>query len=246
MSKVRNRGTTMAIGTKAANHLTDTYTEVEGTVTVTGNIGVKWPEGDITTLKDQFKKTGKIGPADAGRCTLTGHLDEVAASGPLPGLAALFAAALDDTVDGVYNVKLTKSNGRVKYLKAGIFEFTETYGNNQALNGFQSIAILQQLPSDAAPPAVLPANSRLPAIAGLAVEGGTLTAVPGIWSGSPTLAYQWQIDDAGWENIVGATNPTYSPVVGDVGSAIRVIETATNGAGSASANSAPTVDVVAA
>jgi hypothetical protein len=246
MSKNRNRGTTMHIGTQAANHLTDSYTEVEGSVTITGNIGIKWPEGDITTLKDQFKKTGKIGPADAGRCTITGHLDEDEVTGYLPGQAALFAAAADDTVDGVYNVKLVKSNGRTKYLKAAIFEFTETYGNNQALNGFQSIAILQQLPADAAPAAVVPANTLLPSISGIAVEDGTLTALPGTWSGAPSFTYQWQHNDGGWANISGATNATY--VVADtyIGEPLRVVVTATNTAGSASANSAPTADVAAA
>ncbi|MBX6427138.1 MAG: histidine kinase [Variibacter sp.] len=91
-----------------------------------------------------------------------------------------------------------------------------------------------------------PVNSVLPAISGIAQVGQTLTAYPGVWSGAPTFTYQWQEDaGAGFVAIAGATSKTYVPQAGQVGRPLRVVVTATNPSGSASANSAPTADVVA-
>jgi len=244
MSKVRSRGTTVHMGTKAANPLTDTYVKIEGTVTIAGNIGIKFPEGDTTTLEDDFKQTGKVGPADLGRCTITGQLDEAVDTGLPPGLAALKAAAEDDSLDANYNVKVVRSNGRVKYLRAGIFEFTETVNNNQSLIGFNSVAILSQLSADAAPSASgTPVNTRLPAIAGIATVGETLTAIPGEYTDAVSVTRRWQRDDSGWVDIVGATGLTYVPKEDDVGDQLRIAETATGITGSITVYSGPTVAV---
>ena len=94
-------------------------------------------------------------------------------------------------------------------------------------------------------PAAAPTNTVLPAVSGVAQEGETLTALEGVWTGAPSFTYQWQEDDSGWGNIAGATGKTYVPVVGNVGNALRVIVTGTNAAGSASATSQPTADVLA-
>ena len=94
----------------------------------------------------------------------------------------------------------------------------------------------------------IPANSVLPAISGLAQQGGTLTAFAGIWSNSPTFAYQWQeLISATWTNISGATAATLVvPGGSTIGRTLRVVVTASNAAGSASANSAATPAVIAA
>jgi hypothetical protein len=75
--------------------------------------------------------------------------------------------------------------------------------------------------------------------------GSTLTVQAGTWSGTQpiTLAYQWRrCDSAGANcaNIAGATASSYVLVAGDVGSTIRVRETASNSVGSAFADSAQT------
>jgi len=85
--------------------------------------------------------------------------------------------------------------------------------------------------------AAAPTNIVLPAISGVAQVGQVLTAWPGVWAGGPAFTYQWQ---------VGATAATYTPVVGEVGNPLRVIVTGTNTAGTASATSVATADVVAA
>ena len=82
------------------------------------------------------------------------------------------------------------------------------------------------------------------------MDGQTLTAANGSWSGSPTITYgyQWRRCDAAGAscvNIGGATSSTYSLVGADVGSTIRVVVTGTNGGGSASATSAQTGTIAA-
>jgi hypothetical protein len=95
-----------------------------------------------------------------------------------------------------------------------------------------------------------PANTSPPTISGSTVQGQTLTASPGTWSGSPapTFTFQWQrCDNAGanCQDIVGATGSTYVLAAGDVGSTIVVVVTGTNSAGSAAAPSAATAAVTA-
>ena len=97
--------------------------------------------------------------------------------------------------------------------------------------------------------AAAPVNEILPSIAGIARVGVTLTALPGQWTGGPTLTYQWQEDAAGngtWSNITGATAQSFTPAAGQLNDRIRVIVTGTNAIGNASATSAPTIPTVAA
>jgi hypothetical protein len=64
-----------------------------------------------------------------------------------------------------------------------------------------------------------------------------------------TLTYRWQRCTAtggSCATISGATTATYTPVIGDVGSPLRGVVTATNQAGSASASSSLTATVVSA
>jgi hypothetical protein len=81
-----------------------------------------------------------------------------------------------------------------------------------------------------------PVNTVAPAISGTAQEGQTVTCSTGTWTGTPTItyAYQWKRNGS---NIGSATNSTYLLVSADVGQSITCQVTATNGAGSASANS---------
>ncbi len=93
---------------------------------------------------------------------------------------------------------------------------------------------------EAATPAP-PVNTSLPSISGSTVEGQTLTATNGTWSGSPTsFAYQWQdcnTSGSSCVNASGATSSSYKLGSGDVGHTIRVVVTATNAGGSTPAGS---------
>jgi hypothetical protein len=98
---------------------------------------------------------------------------------------------------------------------------------------------------------VPPASSDPPAVSGNAQEGQTLTSSTGSWSGtSPlTYAYQWLRCDPAGANcapITGATANSYLLGSSDVGSTARSRVTASNTAGSASAQSSPTEVVVSA
>jgi hypothetical protein len=92
--------------------------------------------------------------------------------------------------------------------------------------------------------AAAPVNTASPSISGTAKVGSTLTANEGTWSNSPTsFSYQWQrcaSDGRGCGDITSATSKSYSPVTGDVGHALRVVVTATNADGHASATSGAT------
>lgn len=63
---------------------------------------------------------------------------------------------------------------------------------------------------------------------------GVASCTSGVWSGSPTFAYQWTRDGT---NIGGATNPSYTFVAADQTHLIGCTVTASNGAGSATATS---------
>ncbi|MBV8988535.1 MAG: heparin lyase I family protein [Solirubrobacterales bacterium] len=81
-----------------------------------------------------------------------------------------------------------------------------------------------------------------PTITGTDVQGDTLTATPGTWTGGPaSYTYQWQDCSAAiCSNISGATSSSYQLQPSDVGDTVDVVVTATNSSGSTSATSAQT------
>ncbi|MGA2455221.1 MAG: hypothetical protein ABSG93_17050 [Solirubrobacteraceae bacterium] len=101
---------------------------------------------------------------------------------------------------------------------------------------------------EAPPPPGAPTNTALPAVSGSAVEGQTLSASTGTWSGSPTsYGYQWEDCNSSGEacaNVSGATSATYKLSASDVGHTLRVVVTATNAGGSTKATASATGTVV--
>ncbi len=96
--------------------------------------------------------------------------------------------------------------------------------------------------------ALAPSNTALPVISGTARYGQTLTASTGEWVGTPPLeyAYQWESCGSlgeGCLDISGATSSSYTLGSGEVGDTLRVVVTATNSVGSASALSEATAVV---
>lgn len=93
-----------------------------------------------------------------------------------------------------------------------------------------------------------PSNTAPPTVSGSVSQGSTLTASPGTWSGTQPISYgyRWQRCDSSGSSctdLPGATGSTYVVVSGDVGGALRVVVTATNGAGASSSPSATTAVV---
>jgi hypothetical protein len=90
-----------------------------------------------------------------------------------------------------------------------------------------------------------PRNVDPPTITASAVEGNTLQANPGTWTGAPpiTFRYQWlrcNASGAGCKDISDATANAYVVRPRDVGSTLRVRVTAQNDAGSRTVTSART------
>lgn len=77
-----------------------------------------------------------------------------------------------------------------------------------------------------------PTNDVAPGFEGVPRAGATLTAIPGTWSNATSVTRQWGRCDASGNLCVGVgSGDTYVVVAGDVGSTIRVQETATNADG---------------
>jgi uncharacterized protein YukE len=93
---------------------------------------------------------------------------------------------------------------------------------------------------------ILPSNTAVPTISGLAKVGQLLTAVTGTWTGTAPIsfAYQWQLcellDHSKCTNIAGATSSTFLLGLLDLGLPVRVLVTATNVVGSTVVPSAVT------
>lgn len=91
---------------------------------------------------------------------------------------------------------------------------------------------------------VAPAITTAPSIIGTPQVGVASSYNAGTYSGSTaTRTRQWTIDAT---PIAGATGATYTPVSGDAGRALRVVETATNSAGSSAPNTSAAATVAAA
>ena len=114
-------------------------------------------------------------------------------------------------------------------------------------DGSNSAQSAQTAPVAAATSSAAPKNTAPPTISGTPKVGQTLAVDPGSWSGNPTsFAYQWQrcdADVAACSNLVGATGKTYGLPIADLGYRLRVVVTAHNAKGSATATSAITTVV---
>lgn len=97
------------------------------------------------------------------------------------------------------------------------------------------------------PPSSPPTNTESPTISGSAEVGQTMTADQGTWSGSTPMSFtfQWQRCDSvpACDDIAGAASSDYVVTPDDVGFALRVVVTASNTAGEATAASAVTTQV---
>ena len=85
-----------------------------------------------------------------------------------------------------------------------------------------------------------PVNSAPPSISGTAQRLSVLTATGGTWTNFTSKSLKWQrLAGATWTDIAGQTASTYTLAAADVGTSVRVLETATNADGPASAASDP-------
>lgn len=144
--------------------------------------------------------------------------------------------------DGYLYFNHYTSGGYTAKVAADLHYTNKTWVSNSSTQG---IAI-----ADGGAPVSLsaPTNSSLPTISGTAAYANTLTAGNGSWTSSPTsYTYQWSrasSSGGSYSNIAGATSSTYSLASADIGNYLKVTVTATNAAGSASATSTASSQVV--
>jgi hypothetical protein len=94
---------------------------------------------------------------------------------------------------------------------------------------------------------VAPTIASLPVISGTAIDGQTLSASTGSWTGSSSAySYQWEDCDSSGNGCSAAPDANLNAQAlgsGDVGRTVRVAVTASNSAGSSTATSAATAPV---
>lgn len=73
-----------------------------------------------------------------------------------------------------------------------------------------------------------PTNSVAPVITGSTTIGSTLSLTPGTYTGSPTLTYQWYVNDA---EAVGETTTSFDTTGLNDSDVVKAVETATNPGG---------------
>jgi hypothetical protein len=99
-------------------------------------------------------------------------------------------------------------------------------------------------PPPVSPPTSAPISLLTPQVAGAAMQSQILSTGKGTWLNGPdSYGYQWEDCDstgASCAAIAGATGSSYMLVRNDVGHTVRVVVTATNAGGSASAASSQT------
>jgi hypothetical protein len=141
---------------------------------------------------------------------------------------------------------------------AGANEFAYTVGSGEIGDSFEVVVTAGNAQGDASatspetsitgggvqPPVdVLP-----PSILGLTVTGQTVTANEGLWTGTePAFTYQWELcgpSGGSCAEIGGATESTFTIPDGDAGHTLRVTVTASNAAGTTSATSEHTLEIL--
>lgn len=129
---------------------------------------------------------------------------------------------------------------------AGSFYFGNYEESGPQADALKFSATLESVGPFALVDAAAPVNDVLPAAAGVAQVGQTLTAWTGEWTGLGNDTFQWQENTGSWVNIANAIGRTFVPQAGSEGNPLRVAVTRTNAAGTTTAYSAATAAVIAA
>ena len=144
---------------------------------------------------------------------------------------------------GSYTMTVKKLFGS-KAVKVGQYRVKVSADANNVTRSFK---VVKATSGGSTPTGSKPASTALPIISGTTTQGQTLSSSNGSWSNSPTsYTRQWRRCDssgASCADISGASSSSYTLASADVNSTIRVVVTATNANGSASATSGQTAAV---
>ncbi len=236
-------GATSSSYVLAASDVGDTVRVV---VTASNAIGSTKASSDATATVAAAPGTV---PDDVGLPTIKGSTVEgetlQANRGAWAGSPTSFAYQWEDCDtlgDGCLNINgATSSTYTLSALDVGdTVRVAVTATNSNGVGKATSAATTTILP-------LAPSNTAAPTVSGSAIEGQTLSAANGTWSGDPTsYGYQWEdCDSAGasCSDIDGARSASYQLAASDVGHTVRITVTASNAGGSTSATSAATATV---
>ncbi|MGH2876107.1 MAG: hypothetical protein ACRDLV_07650, partial [Solirubrobacteraceae bacterium] len=240
-------------------HLTTIDSTVSGN-SVTGSptgavAGIDGETGDFLNLQNTIVD-GDLGGAEIGGfgatdganatatysdvCSLTQVTQPYAGAGNVCAAPALADAATGDVHETAASPTVDAGSNA---LVPGSLS-TDAYGGSRIVAVNSPTATVDIGAAELAP---VPVSETPPTITGAALIDQTLQASTGVWSYQPTsYAYQWERCDGSGANcapIASATAGTYSVATADLEHALRVVVTATNPAGSASAVSSPTQSV---
>jgi hypothetical protein len=191
-----------------------------------GQIGTA--EGGVTAFRSDVAPVNSVAPALTGEGTV--GVEVTTDDGTWSGADNVYtyqwylgAAAIEGATTDAYTPLEAQLGGSLTC------QVTATNPAGSATEASAAAAVIN----------VVPVNSVAPTITGTGLVGAEHTAVNGTWSGAANVyTYQWKMAGA---PIGGATDQTYTPLVGDVGSNLTVTVTATNDEGNASATSAAVV-----
>ena len=184
-----------------------------------------------------------IAPSDVADLTMT---DATAST-----MSVAWSPASDDVGVSGYGIyldgELLSSSTSTAYTLEGLPCGTTFVVGVDAFDGGGNRSSVSTIAAQSAACPSAPVNLVRPSIAGTPLEGQTLTASPGMWTGEPTLSFTWLRCEAsgGGCSPLSAASTTYTLGAADLGSTVRVVVTATNGAGSTDAESDPTALVEA-
>ena len=202
----------------------------------------------LTATAEPLPATNSAAPAVSGTPQQGRTL--VVSSGTWTPASTLSEQWEDCNGSGTGCAAIAGATGHSYTLQAGDVGHTVVVAET-ADDGNPSKPVADSQPTAVVTAAPAPLSTSRPAISGTPQEGRTLTESHGGWSGLFTGMYSYQWEDCtgagtGCTAIAGASAQTYTLRAADLGHAIAVVETASNGANRASARSSPTSPVTAA
>lgn len=228
-------------GSNIAAATSSTYTTVSAdvghavgcTVTAT-NAGGSASAASSTTVTVTQAPANTVAPAVTGSATVGNALSSTTGTwtgSPSPSFSYQWRRDAVD-IGGATSSSYTTVAADVGHAVTCVVTATNSAGSASASSNATTVA------------GIAPANTASPVVSGSVIAGSVLSTTDGTWTGtpSPTFTYQWKSDGA---NITGQTSSTYTTVSGDSTHTIACAVTATNAAGSASANSSGEVIVSA-